>query len=214
MEITFNDFTFNIKEINDLKVDSKLVKMIEEAIEKDLNKLFEEHKETFYCFTLNTSGEAFSVSFTAYSKEVLEKLVSKELKRNPEIDIEKEMHCLKWSYADSPYSLYCYDEYFSHISDYIFNKREKLKTERQIDNHIEKVLNSMEKAMYNIDSKSKFSNGQQRSNIIINVEFIPPDYTNVERALRLNSIDTILSTNYIEALEFEYFQEYLEEINN
>ena len=92
MEITFNDFTFNIKEINDLKVDSKLVKMIEEAIEKDLNKLFEEHKETFYCFTLNTSGEAFSVSFTAYSKEVLEKLVSKELKRNPEIDIEKEMH--------------------------------------------------------------------------------------------------------------------------
>lgn len=213
MEITFNNLTFNIKEINDLKVDNKLIKMIEEAMEKALNKLFEEHKETFYCFTLNTSGEAFSVSFTAYSKEGLEKIVSESLKRNPERDIEEEIQCLKWSYADSPYSLYCYNEYFSHIADYIINKRKKLKTERRIDNHREKVLNSMEKAMYNIDSKGKFSNGQQRSNIVINVEFTPPDYTSVERAFRLNSIDTILSTNYIEALEVEDFQEYLEEIN-
>ena len=36
-----------------------------------------------------------------------------------------------------------------------------------------------------------FGQGEQRLNIVINAEFMPPDYTNTERALRLNPQETL-----------------------
>ena len=44
----------------------------------------------------------------------------------------------------------------------------------------------MEKAMANLDKEGLFGVGNQRLGIVINAEVMPPDYTNTERALRLN----------------------------
>ncbi len=44
----------------------------------------------------------------------------------------------------------------------------------------------MEKAMVRLDATSIFGKGNERESIYINVEVIPPDHTNTERAKRLN----------------------------
>lgn len=44
----------------------------------------------------------------------------------------------------------------------------------------------MEKVMHNFDIKGMFGEGEQRLGIVINTEFMPLDFTNTERALRLN----------------------------
>ena len=40
--------------------------------------------------------------------------------------------------------------------------------------------------MHNLDMNGMFGKEQERLGIVINAEFMPPDFTNTERALRLN----------------------------
>ena len=56
--------------------------------------------------------------------------------------------------------------------------------------------------MHNLDMNGMFGQGEQRLGIVINAEFMPPDFTNTERALRLNPK---------EALE-EWLEEIAEEL--
>lgn len=44
----------------------------------------------------------------------------------------------------------------------------------------------MEEVMHNLDIGGMFGRGEKRLGIVINAEFMPPDFTNTERALRLN----------------------------
>ena len=46
--------------------------------------------------------------------------------------------------------------------------------------------------MHNLDEKGIFGYGKQRLGIVINAKFMPPDYTNTERALRLNPHDALV----------------------
>lgn len=43
----------------------------------------------------------------------------------------------------------------------------------------------MERVMHNLDVNGMFGNGVKRLGIVINAEFMSPDFTNTERALRL-----------------------------
>ncbi|MBQ5560883.1 MAG: DUF4303 domain-containing protein, partial [Lachnospiraceae bacterium] len=52
------------------------------------------------------------------------------------------------------------------------------------------------------DAKGIFGRGKQRLDIVINAEFMPPDYTNTERALRLNPKEAL----------YEWLEEIAEEI--
>lgn len=61
-----------------------------------------------------------------------------------------------------------------------------LTTEQEKDKEIQLRINSMERVMRNLDMNGMFGNGEERLGIVINAEFMPPDYTNTERALRLN----------------------------
>ena len=45
--------------------------------------------------------------------------------------------------------------------------------------------------MHNLDNEGIFGTGEKRLGIVINAEFMPPDYTNTERALRLNPKEAI-----------------------
>src|SRR5262249_51071066 len=53
-------------------------------------------------------------------------------------------------------------------------------------------FSAMEEAMARLDQAGLFGTGAQRANIVINVEVMPPDHTNVERARRLNPPEALI----------------------
>ena len=56
-----------------------------------------------------------------------------------------------------------------------------LATEKDKEKEIQLRINSMEKVMHNLDVKGMFGRGEERLGIVINAEFMPPDFTNTER---------------------------------
>ncbi|MBQ7776584.1 MAG: DUF4303 domain-containing protein [Lachnospiraceae bacterium] len=161
------------------KFDHELVALIQDAAEKALGKLFQEHKERFYYCSLITSGEGLCPVISAWSKEALERVAAEE------DDVEEAKYYLKWSYAESPYFAYG-EEYFADVNKVFLERMRKLTTEKERDSEGQLRIDAMERAMYNLDKKGMFGQGEQRLGIVINAEFMPPDYTNTERALRLN----------------------------
>lgn len=160
-------------------LDLKLVKELENATRKAIQSLMNKHHESFYYCSLITDGEGHSPLLSAWSKEALErKLLTVE---NP-IEARKD---LKWSYVDSPFYAYG-EEYFNNIKD-IFEARTRLITNEEDDEReFELRINSMEKVMANLDKEGLFGKGNKRLEIVINAEVMPPDYSNTERAKRLN----------------------------
>jgi len=90
-----------------------------------------------------------------------------------------------WSYGESPY--FCYgEEYFGEVSR-LFDERPDHNV--GIDQWLEECdlrVRCMEEVMKRLDKKDIFGEGEKRKSILINVEVMPPDYRNTERALRLN----------------------------
>lgn len=167
-----------------LETDEILVELIQAATEKALNKLFKEHKERFYYCSLITTGEGLCPIVSAWSEEALERVAREEE------EVEEAKYYLKWSYAETPYFAYG-EEYFVEVNKVFLERMRKLTTENEKDNEIQLRINSMEKVMHNLDMKGMFGKGEQRLDIVINAEFMPPDYTNTERALRLNPKDAL-----------------------
>jgi hypothetical protein len=164
--------------------DSDMVIAIENATRKALKSLLGKYAENFYYCSLITDGEAHCPVLSAWSEEALERMLLTE--ENP---IEARLE-LKWSYADSPFYAYG-EEYFDEVRE-IFRKRTMLITnEEEQQKEFEIRINSMEKAMANLDKEGLFGFGNQRLNIVINAEVMPPDYSNTERALRLNPRDAL-----------------------
>ncbi len=56
--------------------------------------------------------------------------------------------------------------------------------------------------MINLDEKGLFGTGDERLNVVVNAEIMPPEYSNTERALRLNPMES-LKEWLIEATEDE-----------
>jgi hypothetical protein len=168
--------------LSDLK---ELTKAIEEATRHAFTELLERHPEHFYYFSLITTGEGHSPVVAAWSREALEKAVANSA------DIEDAVWGLKWSYADSPY--YCFGEkHFQKVND-LFAARPKM-SELVGQERVKEFtwrMQAMEKAMANLNSAGLFGTGQIRNAIVINVEVMPPDSTNTDRARRLNPIDAL-----------------------
>ncbi|RKM63056.1 DUF4303 domain-containing protein [Butyrivibrio sp. XB500-5] len=162
-----------------LEIDEYLVEIIQSATEKALLKLFEEHNESFYYCSLITTGEGLCPIISAWSKEALERVA------NESDDVEEAKYYLKWSYSETPYFAYG-EEFFEDVKNVFIDRMNKLKTAEERQREVQLRINSMEKVMHNLDAKGMFGQGEQRLNIVINAEFMPPDYTNTERALRLN----------------------------
>lgn len=163
----------------ELEIDENLVQIIQIATEKALLKLFEEHKEKFYYCSLITTGEGLCPIISAWSVEALERVA------NESGDAEEAKYYLKWSYAETPYFAYG-EDFFKNVKNVFVERMNKLKTAEERKREVQVRINSMEKVMHNLDVKGMFGRGKQRLDIVINAEFMPPDYTNTQRALRLN----------------------------
>lgn len=144
------------------------------AVEAAYSALLHETGETFYYFSLTTTGEAHPPVISAWSTEQLERLP------------QARRAALKWSYADSPY--YGFGEgHFAEVRR-LFSKRPSLGAlpsgERQMEYELR--LDAMEEALRLLDQRGLFGVGEDRLRLVIHAEVMPPDFTNTERAMRLN----------------------------
>ncbi len=158
-------------------IDEAVAECLVNAVERSFKALFAEKSESFYYCTL-VMQELAVPYISAMSYEALEGLAVSEADRD----------MLKWSYADSPYCGYGFDEYFGEVSQ-LFEKRFAQKCvggESFIEAEYECWINSMEKAMSLLDEKGIFGTGDVRKGIFINAEIMPPEPSNAERGQRLN----------------------------
>ena len=163
----------------ELEIDNEIVLLIREATQKALKKLFDTHNEKFYYCSLITTGEGLCPVISAWSEEALEREANKAK------DAAEAKYYLKWSYGESPYFAYG-EEYFADVNRVFLERMRKITTEDERDREVRLRINSMEKVMHDLDADGLFGQGKKRLGIVINAEFMPPDFTNIERALRLN----------------------------
>lgn len=155
-----------------------LSKEIEIATKITLIDLYENQEHFYYC-SLTTSGDGGSPIFSAWSKEALEK-----------VDMADREN-FKWSYADSPYCLYSEENWNTVRSMFLERPNIHALDEAQYFNEFNSRIEAMVLAMKNLDKEGIFELNQKRENIVINVEVIPPDETNTERAYFLNPIEAL-----------------------
>jgi hypothetical protein len=158
------------KEAQMVPSEEQLSEAIYEAARSCFTSLFSEHPETYYYCTLTTTGEAHPPTVSAWSYEALNKADPEE----------------KWSYADSPYCCFK-DELFQKVNE-LFELRPKLSTMNQDarEQEFELRLRAMESAMAKLDKEGVFGSGHHRERVVVAVEVMPPDHTNVDRVRRLN----------------------------
>ena len=164
------------------KIPSKkeLADAIEVAAREAFSALFKENPGCYYYCSLITTGEAHTPIISAWSKEAL----AHSLGDNP---TPEDVLFMKWSYADSPFCSYG-QEYFNKVNE-LFEKCPRLTPELSDDEwsfEFNRRLESMEIAMTRLNAEGLFGKGQKRLETVVLVEVMPPDYTNTERALRLN----------------------------
>lgn len=172
--------------LNELPTEGELADAIESAARKAITKLFNDHPgHHYYYLSLITVGEAFAPNLAAWSVEALEEAVKCY------VDKEDARFGLKWSYADSPG--FCYGEEFFDVVKKLFAMRPGIESLHGAawESEYELRLRAMETAMRNLDEQGLFGVGEQRLKIVINVEVMPPDFTNTLRAMRLNPPEAI-----------------------
>ncbi len=171
-----------------LEVIEELVVELENAVTSVIQDLKKNYDEEFYYFSLILSDATTCPYLVAWSKEALERAV------DGEEDSEEEKSMLKWSYADSPYYAYG-KEFYTKVEEIIYEKREHLMAFDLSDEDFEQELilrlNSMEQVMINLDEKGMFGTGDERLYVVVNAEIMPPEYSNTERALRLNPMESL-----------------------
>lgn len=161
-----------------------LVSEIAKAAKKAFVELFKNGEKYYYC-VLVTTGEAFSPFISAWSWEALDRETSK-------LPNDEETEFIKWSYADSPYMCFG-EEHFKKVKE-LFNNLPSIDNlkGKEWEEQFNFRLNAMELAMKQVDFEGIFSLNQLRKDVYINVEIMPPDKTNTERALRLNKAEDII----------------------
>lgn len=157
------------------------------AVRKTFLSLKEEHPERFYFLVLTTCGKAPPPSFSAWSHEAL----AREAARQPEGDGD---FYIKWSYGESPY--FCYhEENFAELSR-LFYLRPTMDTAMSEGAWLEEYqfrIDALVLALSELDDEGLFGVGEQRHQIVINVEVMPPDDTNTENAILLNPPESLVA---------------------
>ncbi len=158
-----------------MKDQDDLTESIEAYVAESLRDLLDVRPESFYYITLATSGEAHPPVLSAWSREALNAV--------PNAD----RPLLKWSYADSPY--YDFGEAYFGIVEATFEKRPSLDrlSDDARDAEVRLRLEAMVEAISRLDRKGLFGTGPERESLVVAVEVMPPDATNVSRVVRLNN---------------------------
>ena len=163
-----------------------------DALDKTLIKLLSMYPDhSFYYFALITTGEASSPFISVWSRELLESTAKSN----------EDTENLKWSCSESPLCFFAV-ECFKTVDD-LFQRRPEMNSDlsdAEWKLEYDLRLDAMEFALKRLDLNGVFGLGKARDKIYINVECMPPDYTNTDRAYRLNPINA-LSTWLEEAAE-------------
>lgn len=157
--------------------------VIAESAKNAFEKLFQNNEHYYYCVLLTTE-EGLTPFVSAWSWEAL-----KNLSEGHSVEYAQ---IRKWSYADSPYYNFG-GEYFQPVK-MLFEQRptiDHLDAEAWQE-ELDFRLSVMEIAMNKLDRSGLFAVNQPRESIYINVELMPPDSSNTQRALRLNKRENIL----------------------
>ncbi len=161
-----------------------LVDILAEGVSRAVGSLFQEfHDHEFYYCSLITTGDAAPPGLAAWSRQALAEAMAKEL------DVQLRQW-LKWSYADSPF--YPYGEvYLPPARDLLLSwPRPPAGTADAVSECNAKLL-AMEEAMSRVERSGVFGAGDRRSRIVVGVEVMPPDFSNVERMRRLNPVEAL-----------------------
>lgn len=166
----------------------KLKCEIVKAVKKILSDLLA-NGEHYYYITLVTDGLANTPCVSAWSLEALER----EQKKDAE---NAEM--IKWSYADSPYCGWK-QEYFKKV-DKLLCGRENISMldDEDFEREYELRISAMEEAMKELDCQGIFMRNQERKNVLVLVEVMPPDSTNTSRAYEMNDSNTPIFAEWLE----------------
>lgn len=166
--------------------EDELTDAIADATRRAIHDLFREHPEDFYYCSLITTGEAHPPVLTAWSREALHAAAAEAA------DPDDARWGLKWSYGESPY--FCYGEtYFGEVRR-LFDLRPRMSPEMSSEERhaeYELRLRAMELALARLDAEGLFGTGAARLRTVINAEVMPPDFTNTERATRLNPAEAL-----------------------
>lgn len=157
----------------------ELERAIADATRAAIARLFKAHPERFYCIALLTTGEAHRPCLAACSHEALVAMTS----GMPPQDAE----AVKWSFADSPYYAFA-DDCFDDV-ERLFALRPRLDpfgTQGAWQEECDFRIGAMERAIARLDREGVFGAGDRRNRLVVNVEVVPPDAGNAERAKRLN----------------------------
>lgn len=153
-----------------------LVELILSSIIDSVEDLFKTG-ESFYYFSLITTGEGHPPILSAWSKEALHRSAAESN------NYKQTEYDFKWSPSDSPYYA-MYPQYWKEVNDYV-NK--KLKPNGYLrEGQWNELMNSMVEALSRADEKKIFDGKLNRNEIFINAEVIPPDEGNDKRAKMLN----------------------------
>ena len=152
------------------KSKNEIIEVLYEAVEKSFLSLFTDHGDEHFYYCTIVMTEAGTPCISAQSYESLDKYI----KENGMSD-EDNADC-KWSWADSPYFAYGYDEYFNKVEE-LFEERfaDAESDNRQYENEYKTWLEAMETVMKMLDQKGIFGKGKNRDEIFIFSEEAPPD---------------------------------------
>lgn len=166
----------------------KLTQELYNAAKIILRDLFN-NNEHYYYVTLTTDGGANTPCISAWSYEALHRSSNDE----------QEQEEIKWSYADSPYCCWKQEE-FEKVKALLLSRENIWDLDSEaFDTEYNLRFEAMEAAMKRLDQEGMFDVNQERADVIVLVEVMPPDYTNTERAYRMN------------CEKYEIFSKWLEE---
>ena len=151
------------------------------AARQAFTELFATHLERFYYCSLITSGDATRPATAAWSLEALARAID-----TGEIDRPGGSR-LEWGPQYSPYLDFGV-EHFDEVTA-TFAARDQAIAGADDDAWEQEYglrLGAMEGAMRTLDREGVFGTGASRADMVVLVEVLPPDWTNAERARRLN----------------------------
>lgn len=167
---------------------NEIVKVLYEAAEKSFTALFGEHGDEHFYYCTLVMADAATPCMSAQSEESLKKYLD-----DHGINASDDIFDYKWSWADSLYCAYGYEEYFGEVDKLFQETLGKLMNSDCDDDVLEEEyqnwLNSMETVMKMLDEKGIFGSGKQREEIFVYAEESPPDDEDesyYERAKRMN----------------------------
>lgn len=152
------------------KSKNEIIDVLYDAAEKSFLSLFTEHSDECFYYCTIVMAEAATPCISAQSYESLDKYIKENGMSDEDI-----AYC-KWSWADSLYCGYGYDEYFGKVEE-LFEKRfaDAEGDGCQCEDEYKTWLEAMETVMKMLDQKGVFGQGKKRDEIFIFSEESPPD---------------------------------------